>query len=335
MTRRILIPVLILAAVSCGRLEPSRSDEDGKITVFMETKASFLPPSGEISSMILVAGSSDFAGMASNGLADPYYSCVIPDLNQWDGHLYNTHKPYPGDDSRVYIFGYAPENGLTTTDSWKTLLPAYPGSVYDNSLWGEILLASPVSGKLSLPVADPLEYRHPVARFRFLAFKESGMVNYHVKNVRLTAGAELAPYSLVWNNGMWSPRSNANYSFGFTFKDSNETTILGLGEANALEMSPYYILPQESNTFGPFSIEATYYIEGDPSSERTYTKPGVYFQITEDLQRNPVSRINPGEDYAVLIRFNQDSFSISGVRLDDWEDGGNIIIPMINETTIF
>lgn len=325
----------MLAAVSCGRLEPSHSDGDGKITVSMETKASFLPPSGEIPSKILVARSPAFAGMAASGLADPYFSCIIPDLNQWDGQLYNTHKPYPDDDSRVYIFGYAPEDGLTTTDSWKTLLPVYPGSVYDNSLWGEILLASPVSGKLSTPVDESLEYRHPVARFRFLAFKETGMQNYHVKDVRLAAGAELAPYSLAWDEGMWCPRSNAVDSFGFTFQDSNEVTILGLGEENALQMSPYYLLPQENNTFGPFTIEATYYIEGDPSSERMYTRPGVYFQITTDRQDNPVSRINPGEDYAVLIRFNQDSFTISGVRLDDWEDGGNIIIPVINETTLW
>lgn len=335
MTRRILIPFLMLAAVSCGRLEPSGADGDGKISVSMETKASFLPPSGAIPSRILVATSSDYAGMAANGLADPYFSCSIDDINQWDGQLYNTRKPYPDDGSRVYIFGYAPENGLTTTDSWKTLRPAYPESVYDNSLWGEILLTSAVSGTIDDPVAEPLKYQHPVSRFRFLAYKEAGMVNYHVKNVRLTAGAGLAPYSLVWNNGMWNPQSNGSDSFAFTFHDANEVTILGRGEENALEMFPYFILPQENNSFGPFTVEATYYIEGDPSSEKNYIKTGLYFQITSDQSGNPVSRINPGEDYAVLIRFNQDSFTISGVRLDDWEDGGNIIIPIINETTIF
>lgn len=335
MTRRIFISALILAAVSCGRLEPSRPEQDRKIAISLETKASFLSPSGEIPSTILVAKSSDYAGMATSGLAAPYYSCSIPDLNQWDGQFYNTRKPYPDDNSPVYIFGYAPDNGLTTTDSWKTLLPNYPGSVYDNSLWGEILLASPVSGRIDSPVAESLSYCHPVARFRFLAFKETGMVNYHVKDVRLTIGTELVPYSLVWNSGMWRPQSKVSNDVEFTFKDDNEVAILGRGEENALEMSPYYILPQENNSFGPFTIEATYYIEGDPASERTHTKTDVYFQINTDRSGNPVSSINQGEDYAVLIRFNQDSFTISGVKLDDWEDGGNIVIPIINETTIF
>lgn len=332
MTRRILISVLMLAAISCGRLESLRTD--GNIAIPVETKASFLPASGEIPSRILVAAASDYDGMAASGLPTPYFNCVIPDLIQWDGRFYNTDKPYPDGDTPVYIFGYAPDNGLTTADSWKTLLPAYPGSAYDNSLWGEILLAEPVSGKLSVPVSQTLEYRHPVARFRFLAFKETGMQNYHVKDVRLSAGSGLAPYSLVWSAGMWQPRGNGSASFAFTFQDSNELTILGRGEENALEMSPYYILPQENNTFGPFTIEATYYIEGDPSSERTYTHTGIYFQITSDSQNHPVNRIDAGEDYAVLIRFNQDSFTVSGVRLEDWEDGGNIIIPIINETTI-
>lgn len=333
MTKRLLISlVLMLAAVSCGRIGHTRPEAEREISLVMQTKA--LEPKDVISSRILIAKSEDYVGIASSGLANPYYSCLIDNIFEWNGSLYNTRTPYPEDDSRVYVFGYAPADVLTTTDSWKSLLPLYRDSEYDNSIWEDVLLCGPVSGKLSSHVNESLVYTHQVARFKFLAFKEESMLHYHVKNVRLSADPSLLPYDLAWNGTLWQARSGAGAELGFTFKvPETGVDILGIGLKDAIEMYPYYFLPQNGNIIGPFSLEATYYIDGDSSLDKTHRKDNIYFQIASDRNGDPVSRIRAGEDYVLMIRFNQDSFTLSGIRVDDWEDGGNIIIPIINETT--
>lgn len=334
MKRLILISLLVLAAVSCGRQGVERPDDARGITLSMTSKALFAASGNAVPSCVLVAGSADYAAMGTRGLT-PYHECHLEDIYKWNGLFYNTYKPYPQDNSRVYIFGYAPEDRLETTDSWKTLTPACRAGEYSNEVWEDILLTAPVSGTLASPVEEPLVYSHPVARFRFLAFKEESMVNYHVRDVVLTADPSLVPHHLTWNGaaGIWRPESNGTDGFSFKFETPGEhTSILGRGQAAAIVMSPYYVIPRDNNFVGPFTIEATYYIEGDEASRTLQSKTGIFFQISSDRSGNPVSRIRAGEDYAVLIRFNQDSFTLSGVRLDDWEDGGNIIVPVINET---
>lgn len=334
MTKRLIISFALLAALSCSRQDVNTPDSQREITLSMETKADFATKGTEIPSRILLAISQDYAKIDTDGLQQPFYNCYIPNIYQFAGEYYNTREKYPDNDNRVYIFGYAPENALSSSDNYKTLTPNYE-SFYNNPLWENILLCGPVSGNKSNHVNTPLVYSHPVSRFRFLAFKEESMVNYHVKHVVLKAGHEIVPYRLAWDktSGMWKPQTMENTGINFTFKDQNAVEILGLGRENALEMGPYYLMPREGNNIGPFSIEATYYIEGDQSSEKVYSKENIYLTISSDRSGNPVSRINAGEDYVMLIRFNQDSFTLSGVRMDDWEDGGNIIIPIINETT--
>lgn len=332
MTRLLTISILMLAAVSCGRLDNKHPEVDREISVAMQTRSLFSQDA--VSSRVLIAKSADYDAIGTSGLENPYYSCLISNIYDWNGELYNTRTPYPDDDSRVYVFGYAPDDVLTTEDSWKTLLPRYQDSGYDNSLWGEVLLCGPVSGKQSSHVEESLVYTHPVARFKFLAYKKESMLHYHVMNVRLSADASILPYDLAWNGTIWQARDNGSAELEFTFKvPETGLDILGLGQDGALEMFPYYFLPQNSNTIGPFTLEATYYIEGDPTSEKVHSKDNVYFQITSDRNGDPVGEIRGGEDYALLICFNQDGFTLSGVRLDDWEDGGNIILPIINETS--
>ncbi|MCQ2130930.1 MAG: fimbrillin family protein [Bacteroidales bacterium] len=335
MMKKVLIAFVLLGAVSCGRHNIDRPSAERDIQVPMETKAPFRSPSGaEIPSMVLIADNASYEAMESSGLASPLLNFSVPDLNQWNGRSYNTRIPYPENNSNVHIFGYAPENVLGTTDAWKTLTPAYPGGVYDNSIWEDVLVAGAVSGHLDAPVAESLTFKHPTSRFRFIAYTEDGMKNYRVRNVTITADASIVPYSLAWSagDGRWMARSR-DKEISFKFADNQGVDILGVEEfASDMEMGPYYLLPQDGPDIGPFTIEATYYIEGDPSSATPHEKTNIYFRIT-DTSGNPVARINAGEDYLVAIQFRQDSFVLSGMRYEDWEDGGNIVIPIVNETT--
>ncbi|MBP9997807.1 MAG: hypothetical protein KBS67_01045, partial [Bacteroidales bacterium] len=176
MKRFTLISLLALAVLSCGRQDVERPHGPAEIALSMDSKALFAAAPEAVPSCVLIATSADYAAIGTKGLI-PYHECHFEDIYQWNGKFYNTYKPYPQDNTRVYIFGYAPEDMLASTDSWKTLTPAYQGGEYSNELWEEVLLTDPVSGTLASPVEDPMVYSHPVARFRFLAFKEESMVN--------------------------------------------------------------------------------------------------------------------------------------------------------------
>lgn len=335
MRNRLFIISFVLAVVSCCKQETVPSD-DG-IALSFGTKATFYSPSEEIvSSCVLIADEAGYNAMATSGLASALKVCPISDLSLWAHNSYGTGVSYPKLGS-AYIFAYAPSDRLNTEDNWKTLNCDYPSSGYDNSIWDGIFVAGPLSGTYDSPVTTPLEFRHPVARFRFSAFLDESMTQYKVRTVTLEADSSIVPYSLTWDasGGIWKARSKDGNTASFTFEDSNSVDILGHGNSNAILMEYYYFLPQNNSyLFGPFSLSATYYIEGDASSEKRQSKSNVFFEIT-DSTGNHVSGIQAGETYSIYIRFKQDSFTMYGTRNEDWNDGGNIIIPIINETSSF
>ena len=327
MTSRLLTyTMLILAAVSCSRkAEPV---PDGSISFPVETKALFSAPAGSIPSTILVASDAEYNDIEASGLVSPIFQLDVTDIFQWEGRMYNTLEKYPVGNTLIHIFGYAPNDLLTTDDNWATLNPAYPGGTYDNAIWEDILVAGPVAGRHSAPVSDPLVYQHPVSRFTFTAAKDVNIGNYKVRDVTIIAGEEIVPHSLRWDatKGLWAPAGKAGNTLQIDFRNK-ETGATELGE---ITESPFYLIPQADDTIGPFTIRVKYYVTEPAYAEDIFEKTNLFFQIsTKDGEG-----IRGGHDYTVNIRFKQDSFVIYGICQDDWEDGGNIIIPIINETTL-
>lgn len=350
MTRhKYIIALGMLGAILCScTKQHGQQQTDGLIRMMISTKAGDETPEGKIlASRLLICTEDRIGSMGQEGF-EPYHDLLIDNIYQWNDKVFNTYVKYPQDNRTVYLNAVAPASAdnskpdtgkLYASDNWASFRMNYPtddsgNPAYDNSLWGNVVVSNTLHGTLDNQVSGHMQYHYPSAKFTFSAYKEEKMKNYNVRNVVVSSGAAILPYSLAWNAGNkeYCAFGGASQGISFLFANNDGVDIMGLGEEKAIQMPPFYFLPQENNSIGPFDIEASYYVDGDSASTKVHRKSNVWFDIVSDRNGNPVSEIKAGEAYRVIIRFNQDSFDIIGVKCDDWQDGGNVVIPVINET---
>lgn len=229
----------------------------------------------------------------------------------------------------------------------------YDGLIYDNGKWEGIASAGPVIGNMLNPFdgeEDELKFQHSTFRVRFRAIKSSKMTHLGVQQVDVVVSPQYTPYRLQWDSQALSYFAAGDenvmpYGYGVTLLNEENVPFLYF-EKNVFEESNFcrsdYIYFCKENNSQPLpklhlNLRVVYNSDTDKYGDATrFVKNyGVLFgedDVAIDLYDeagNPVDDIAPGQSYLVTIVLDQDSFSLIGHQ-EDWQDGGNIVIPVPN-----
>lgn len=281
---------------------------------------------------------------------------------------YSTGKNYPENYDDVYVSGFAPakegDDGaggpdfsdgrlLDLCNNYKYVAVNY-GAEYDNSKWAGIASAGPVIGNMLNPFDGPedeLQFHYSTFRVKFRAIKSSKMTHLGVEQVDIVVSPQYTPYRLQWDPlalGYFAmgDTSVMPQGYGVTLLDEENKSFLYFEDNVNFEASKFcrcdYIYFCKENNAQPLpklhlNLKVTYNSDTEYYGETTrfVKKYGILFGEEDlaidlyDQDDNPVDDITPGQSYLVTMVFNQDSFNLIGHQ-EDWEDGGNIVVPVPN-----
>lgn len=278
------------------------------------------------------------------------------DLDGLENTDYNTGRVYPSSYQTVSACAVAPCSSdgsqiLSASGDFSTVNVNYGSKGYDNSLWSVIAGTQAVSASSSRPFTAqrPLEFTYSAFRVRFQAIRSHNMNHMGVLDTKVVISPEYVPFSLDWDS-----RSGAYVAKGKSYAMAGGLDVpLRSGLANdVILQSSYatsdgyvYLCKDDYSVAMPklhINMDVNYSTDTDTYAEsaRFNRKYGSLYgsqDLTVDLvdkNGNPVTDIRGGQSYVVTIVFDQDSFTLSA-ELEDWEDGGNIVVPLPNPVPDF
>lgn len=341
---------LMVAMVSCVQVERPGGGAEALMAFSASTKSG-ADMGEDLPTWVVAVKSMD----ADRQSIVPFYTHFFGSLSEFSDvdRSFNTHSHYPDNYDQVIVSGFAPatesdtpgfadrRNGqlLDLTEGWTVVSVNYGEESYDNSVWQDIAVATAVKGSIMKPISSPLVYHYATVRLTFQAQRTPNMSYLGVKDVVVTAAPSITPYELKLVDGAYQA---VGKEVALSIPIVNDVNSSYIAQDIATVVDPVYLVLDESHTvnaLGPFSVSATYYpiVDGQEDVEgelivRTYDN--VYISDLRDSQGRPVDDISQGDSYRISLLFDQDSFTLSAARVDDWQEGGNITIPVFNPVTV-
>lgn len=272
------------------------------------------------------------------------------DVNSYSTSPYNTQKAYPGDFTLLVATGYIPQSlepeqvsgatGTTTANYKKLLLPSADKP-------GRLELMAPsnfLRGSLMAPfhTADEktLKFQHLQSKLVFLAKLHTDYPEqYYVDQVKVEiAGTDLVG-SLVWNHTdqRYDPKAATSGSVelghGYTDLDGKLIEVDVWPQGESTDLGGIYIYPGKAVlTLAKVSARIYPTTTGEADREK-FTKVQADVQVSFTSPSGGYETLQAGESQEVTIIFKFDGVEISARKMP-WQQGGNIIIPVIPEDKV-
>lgn len=361
MKRHLSIAILLLAAVAC-----SRSDRPQDEFISVGTLATKAPLVSEWPCKVVMHRSTVLGNIGTPGYK-PYFEAWFESIDTWNpsSAKFNTQTTYPSNYDYVTMSGFAPAmqndhgNSQDSQDGWlldmhdnySSIRVNYGSAEYDNSVWENIAIAGPQVGSSISPYKDErdaLDFHYATFRVKFRAICSENMRNLGVKDAYVVISPDYVPVSIEWDSesGSYYPAGDGVREISALLKPDNQDNIIGHdrgdGYPQYAETDYIYLCKPDSRfALSALHINLDLWYSTDlaeytnPFQRHFGTKYGgedvtVSLKTSDDL---PVTSILPGQSYVVTIIFDQDSFTLIG-QTEDWEKGGNVIVPIPNPQPI-
>ncbi|MEG1401406.1 fimbrillin family protein [Bacteroides sp.] len=270
-------------------------------------------------------GSTVIAGKLILWKAKPgdYTTVNVNDLNAYSIEKLNTGKPYPKDNSTVYISGFSPMD-MQASSSYQTLnmpVGASPGTV-------DVCTSNTVNGNASSPFNETMTFKHTLTKIIFKARRHETMTGIrNVGNITITIPMSYLPTEWNWNNAPEEMSYQVNSSKHAT---SNLTLTHPdiIFENNTEEIGTCFLMLPVNNIGKLQSIRLTADIKLINSVEIDKRIDSIIDIQLMDTNNQPINKAQAGESYEILFNFQQNSFTLIASQLDGWEKGGLIYVPV-------
>lgn len=261
-----------------------------------------------------------------NNFSD-FFTTEVNDLNVYGSIKYNTGEPYPIDGTAVKVTGFSPAN-MKQDDNYKTL--TLPNGTEPGML--DVCTASEIiEGTYSNPFSQTMTFGHTLTKVTFAVQRDVSME--HSKDVRdvvITIPANYLPTQWRWNGKKYEADQSVH---------AGDSLDLKYGLINGLDChvvaTTYLMLPTENGgILNNLRVQAETIPTGSTIGAKKINQK-TDAQLYE-ADNTPVNNAKPGDAYEILIKFQQNSFTLEASQ-SDWEKGGLIYIPvkpqsMIRET---
>ena len=362
MKKVISLIILLAAVISCNRNDIPQSE-----LISLSTVATKATPAGEWPCMVVMHRSVALDKIGTDGYK-PYYETWLPSIDTYSpsNQKWNTQTAYPSNYDYVTMSGFAPamqdDHGdrvdftdptgwlLDMCNDYKSIRVNYGEEPYDNSVWAGIANAGPKVGSSISPyknAEDALDFHYATFRVKFQAICSENMKSLGVMDAKVVIGPEYIPVSLEWDPeaGSYYPKGNSTLVPRFEAllepPVANDVNSIPHAPGDEYAETDYIYLCKSDNSHAlpslHINLDLTYSrdLERYAEGSRFPGKFGTLFggnDVSVELSTpngDPVTSILPGQSYVVTIVFDQDSFTLKG-QSEDWEDGGNVIIPIPN-----
>lgn len=250
-----------------------------------------------------------------------FFSRQVENLDSYSEMKYNTGELYPSNNTTVYATGFSPAS-MECSNDLQTL------SLSDaNSGKTDVCVASErISGNRISPFKTTMSFEHTLTKILFTVERDATMLGIRdVRNITATIPNSYLP--IEWNWDAMDNKYELNYN-----KAANNNLIFThpdiISGTNNDELGTAYLMLPTDNNGKLHNIRITADILQTNSStiERSIDNT-LDIQLYDEFN-NEVSTIQPGEAYIVRILFQQNSFTLIGRQLDNWEQGGLIYVPV-------
>lgn len=247
-----------------------------------------------------------------------FFTTEVSDLNAYQSTKYNTGKPYPKN-GKVQATGFSPAN-MKHTNDYKTL--TLPDGTTPGTL--DVCTASEIiEGAFNSPFSKTMTFGHTLTKVTFAVQRDGSME--HSKDVRdviITIPASYLPTQWVWNGKQYE--ANQNVHAKNSLKLSHEL-IEGL--ESHIVATTYLMLPTvNGGKLNNLRVQAEIIPNGSTTGGKILDQT-MDAQLYEANNSGPVDNAAPGDAYEILIKFQQNSFTLEA-RQSDWEKGGLIYVPV-------
>lgn len=247
----------------------------------------------------------------------------IDNLNDWSETKYNTGEPYPKNGALVQATGFSPASMQAWEVSGKSFnkltLPdgATPGTV-------DVCTAEKIiTGSYYKIFSETMRFEHTLTKITFKVQRDQTMVGSRdVKNIRITIPTKHLVTEWNWNEAKYvaNDSQDAESTLSFAHPEIiHDTNTDAMGEA-------YLGLTTSNN-----GLLQDIQIEADILPIESTTVENHIDQTIDiplnDASGNQVENALPGEAYEIIIKFQQNSFTLEA-RQSDWEKGGIIYVPV-------
>lgn len=344
----------LLALNGCSK-EPKRTNPDEETTIALLSSRSVGGASGDYRPVFLFWKTGDVANISLTPYAQPYYVAdnVPEDARSYETKRFNTQHSYPSDFSTLMATGYIPQDLVPTDDGSGpfyhalTLPAGGPGP-------GRTDLMAPqasLTGSLLDPFDDNgriLVFKHLQSLVEFRAIcNDDFPASFYVDKVQIAVEATSLANGIYWNMDVRtyavSAASGGDVTVGHGCEDFAGATLPievllwydsakdtpAADENEYSDVGGIYILPNRQQL--ALKVSCRMYpsdVELSETEKEAYIKTA---ELTVTFRDGGVPIVlAEGESHLVTLFFAQDGIEVSGCRAE-WEQGGNIIIPVVPE----
>lgn len=264
------------------------------------------------------SATSGFLIFWKNSLND-FFTTEVSDLNAYKSTKFNTGEPYPKNGT-VKATGYSPAN-MKRTNDYKTL--TLPDGTTPGTL--DVCTASEIiEGTFNSPFSKTMSFGHTLTKVTFIAQRDETMKeSKDVKNIQITIPANYLTTQWKWNNAKYVADSEAKATTPLALSHNEVLVSTDPSEIGVA----YLMLPaQNSGILNDINIQADILPIKSTIVEKRLNQT-VSAQLYEANNSGPVDNAAPGDAYEILIKFQQNSFTLEA-RQSDWEKGGLIYVPV-------
>lgn len=311
-TKHILFSLSLLATSLLAGCDSMLGDDDitGNNGDTMEVAFTRSGESSSATSGFLIFWKKDFKD---------FFTTEVDNLNTYQSIKYNTGEPYPKDGTTVNATGFSPAN-MKYSDDYGTL--TLPNGTAPGTL--DVCAASEIiQGTFNNPFSKTMTFGHTLTKVTFAVQRDGSME--HSKDVRdviITIPAKYRPTQWVWNGKKYEANQNVHAKDSL---DLSHRLITGL--ESHIVATTYLMLPTENGgKLNNLRVQAEIIPNGSTTGGKKLNQK-MDAQLYEANNTTPVSNAAPGDAYEILIKFQQNSFTLEA-RQSDWEKGGLIYVPV-------
>lgn len=345
--------MILTIAVCCGCQEDRPVDVESNTVELLSTRAPGGSSTNDYRPVFVFYKTGDVVNIPVSPYPMPY--CVadnVPnDANAYENIRYNTHYSYPADFATLLATGYIPNDlqpvVIGGTNRYHELaLPTWgkgPGRVD--------LMApdGPLTGSLLNPFdkEGPLAFKHLQSKLTFRAIcNDNFPTTMYVDNVVITIRQQDLAGGIQWDVNhrtyMTKASTAGNINIGHGYEDLSGNTVSvdvlrwydsslvagGTDNNDYSDLGGIYVTPNRYNI--TLSVSCRMY---PADSSLTEAEKDMYTKTADGLvvafmDGDSYIQLIEGDCHEITLFFEQDGVEFSG-RKAAWEQGGNIVIPVV------
>ncbi len=249
-----------------------------------------------------------------------FFTAEVDDVTKYGSTKFNTGEPYPKDGTQVSATGFSPAN-MGLSDDYQTL--TLPASTVPGTL-DVCAAAKVIKGSYYNIFNEAMSFQHTLTKVTFSVQRDETMVGSRdVGNITISIPRNYLPTRWKWNENQYAAdlTAPANAALAFTHPGIiKETKTDEIGTA-------YLMLPANNNgQLADIRVQADISLIESATVEteidRTLDVP-----LHEKDNATQVDKAYPGESYEIVVKFQQNSFTLIA-RRSDWVNGGLIYVPV-------